>query len=100
VVQTAETKTFLNQDGLLAEVPIDGHDTIPHFLRASIVTPEDWKRAKAERFRRDDPARKVDADALRNAHPPDRSYPLGVDCGSMIGRIRDILTFEGLAYAV
>lgn len=28
-----------------------------------------------------------------------RDYPLGVDCGSMIGRIRDMLTFEGLAYA-
>jgi len=28
-----------------------------------------------------------------------RDYPLGVDCGSMIGRVRDILTLEGLAYA-
>jgi hypothetical protein len=26
-------------------------------------------------------------------------YPLGVYCGSMIGKIRDMLTFEGLAYA-
>ncbi len=55
----------MNGDGLLAEVPTDGHDTIPHYLKASIVTPEDWKRVKEERFRRDDPARRVDVAALR-----------------------------------
>ncbi|NLF40661.1 hypothetical protein GX586_14545 [bacterium] len=32
-------------------------------------------------------------------HPPTRDYPLGVYCGSMIGKVRDMLTFEGLAYA-
>jgi uroporphyrinogen decarboxylase len=100
ISETATTIVHMNQDGLLAEVPRDGHDTIPHYIRASIVTPEDWKRAKAERFRRDDPARQVDVEAVRRAHPADRDYPLGVDCGSMIGRIRDVLTLEGLAYAV
>ena len=101
VVEQRENSTVLmNKDGLLAEVPRDGHDTIPHFIKASIITPADWERAKAERFRRDDPARKVDVAAVRRAHPPDRTYPLGVDCGSMIGRVRDVLTLEGLAYAV
>ncbi len=89
-----------NGDGLLAEVPADGHDTIPHYLKSSIVTPEDWKRCKEERFRRDDPARLPDLAALRAAHPADRDYPLGIHCGSMIGKIRDMLTFEGLAYAM
>ena len=89
-----------NGDGLLAEVPADGHDTIPHYLQSSIVTPDDWKRCKEERFRRDDPARLPDLAALRAAHPADRDYPLGVNCGSMIGKIRDMLTFEGLAYAM
>jgi len=91
---------MMNGDGLLAEVPKDKHDTIPHYLKASIVTPDDWKKCKAERMRRDDPARKVDLDALRKQHPAGRDYPLGVNCGSMIGKIRDMLTFEGLAYAV
>ena len=100
ISETAAVRTLINQDGLLAEVPVDGHDTIPHFIRASVVTPEDWKRVKAERFRRDDPDRQVDLAALRRTHPPDRDYPLGVDCGSMIGRVRDVLTLEGLAYAV
>ncbi len=88
-----------NGDGLLGEVPKDAHDTIPHFIESSVVTPEDWKRCKEERFRRDDPERIVDIEALKKEHPSDRDYPLGVHCGSMIGTIRNVLTFEGLAYA-
>jgi uroporphyrinogen decarboxylase-like protein len=100
IAESETTRTLVNRDGLLAESPRDGHDTIPHFIKATIQTPEDWKRAKAERFRLDDPARRVDVEAVRRAHPPGRSYPLGVDCGSMIGRVRDVLTLEGLAYGV
>lgn len=88
-----------NEEGLIAEVPKDGHDTIPHFIGSSITTPDDWKKCKEERFRRDDPARRVDVAALKQKHPDDRTYPLGVYCGSMIGRVRNLLTFEGLAYA-
>ncbi len=99
IEETETTRLMMNSDGLLAEVPKDGHDTIPHFVKASIVTPEDWKRCKEERFRLDDPARILNIAALKAKHPEDRDYPLGVGCGSMIGRIRDMLTFEGLAYA-
>jgi len=91
---------IINKYGLLAEVPADGHDTIPHYIKPTIVTPDDWKKCKAERFRRDDPARLVDIDELKKQHPPERDYPLGVYCGSMIGVVRNILTFEGLAYAM
>ncbi|MCC6416282.1 MAG: hypothetical protein IT582_10275, partial [Opitutaceae bacterium] len=49
VSRNAETRILRNCDGLLAEVPIDGHDTIPHFLDATVKTPDDWKRVKAER---------------------------------------------------
>ena len=53
VVEETETvRIIMNGDGLLAEVPKDSHDTIPHYLAATIVTPADWERAKAERFRR------------------------------------------------
>jgi uroporphyrinogen decarboxylase len=99
VEETATTRIWMNGDGLMAEVPKDGHGTIPHFIKATVVTPDDWQRCKEERFRRDDPSRKVDVAALQAAHPPTRDYALGVDCGSMIGKIRDMLTFEGLAYA-
>jgi uroporphyrinogen decarboxylase len=102
VVEERETtRIIMNADGLLAEIPKDAHDTIPHYLKSSIQTPDDWQRAKEERFRRDDPARIVDIEALKRQHPTGsgRDYPLGVWCGSMIGKVRDMLTFEGLAYA-
>ncbi len=99
VDETATTRILINADGLLAEVPKDGHDTIPHYLKASVVTPDDWKRVKEEHFDIRHPDRKLDVKALAARHPNERDYPLGVDCGSMIGKIRDMLTFEGLAYA-
>ena len=57
ISETETTRILQNENGLFAEVPRDGHDTIPHYLKASIVTPEDWRRVKEERFRLDDPAR-------------------------------------------
>ncbi|MCX6343667.1 MAG: hypothetical protein NT018_01170 [Armatimonadetes bacterium] len=98
--ETETTKILMNYNGLTAEVPKDGHDTIPHYIKASIVTPDDWKKCKEERFRRGTPERKVDIEAMKKRYPADRDYPLGVWCGSMIGMIRDMLTFEGLAYAI
>ncbi|MGH4050862.1 MAG: hypothetical protein ACREVX_05840 [Clostridium sp.] len=94
-----DKKIIMNSDGLLAEVPNDGHDTMPHFIKSSIITPEDWEKCKSQNFRVDDPSRKVNIEELKSLHPTTRQYPLGVDCGSMIGKIRDMLTFEGLAYA-
>ena len=89
-----------NGDGLIAEVLADdSSSTIPHFTASSIETPEDWAKVKAERFDVNSPSRIIDVDAIIKAHPTSRDYPLGVDCGSMIGRIRDMLTFEGLCYA-
>lgn len=99
VKETETTSITMNSDGLMAEVPKDGHDTIPHYVKATVVTPDDWKRCKEERFRLNDPDRIIDVQALQKKHPTDRTYPLGVNCGSMIGKIRDMLTFEGLAYA-
>jgi hypothetical protein len=100
IEERATTQVIINEDGLYAEIPKDGHDTIPHFLKSSIRTPEDWEKVKAERFVRDDPSRKIDISNLQKSHPPERDYPLGVWVGSMIGKIRDMLTFEGLAYAI
>ena len=61
VVEETETKKIIiNSDGLLAEVPKDGHDTIPHFLKSSINTPDDWKKVRAERFDINHPDRIVD----------------------------------------
>lgn len=98
IEERENTVIMRNGDGLLAEAAKD-HSTIPHFIKSSIETPEDWEKVKAERFRVDDPARIVDIEALKARYPDDRDYPVGVSCGSMIGKIRDMLTVEGLAYA-
>ena len=95
-----DRKILMNSDGLIAEVPLDGHDTIPHFLRSSIQIPADWEKIKKERFRTDSPGRVLNISSLKKKFPDDRDYPLGVGTGSMIGKVRDMLTFEGLAYAV
>ncbi len=100
ISETENTKTIQNSDGLLAETLKDGNSSIPHFSKPSIVTPDDWKRAKEERFVIDHPDRDIDVDAILKQHPNDREYPLGVGTASMIGKIRDMLTFEGLAYAM
>lgn len=100
VVSVTETsRIIINNEGLMAEVPLDAHDTIPHYIKSSIETPDDWKRVKEERFDIKHPARVLNIAALKARHPDDRNYPLGVDCGSMIGRVRNMLSFEGLAYA-
>ncbi|KKT07605.1 MAG: hypothetical protein UV78_C0002G0004 [Parcubacteria group bacterium GW2011_GWA2_43_17] len=96
-----DTIIIMNEDGLLAEVPKNGRgSSIPHFIKPSIVTPDDWKKCKQERIRRDDLARHVNIDDILKNHSNDRDYPLGIWCGSMIGVVRNILTLEGLAYAV
>ena len=99
VKETETSKIIINRDGLTAEIPKDKHDTIPHYISATVVTPDDWKKVKAERFRIDDPERVPAPETVLVRHPNDRDYPLGINCGSMIGKIRDMLTFEGLAYA-
>ncbi len=100
VEERQTTKIIRNEDGLLAEVPKDGHDTIPHYISATVRTPEDWRKGKGRALPASNPGRKLDIDALKAQHPAKRDYPLGVDCGSMIGKVRDMLTFEGLAYAI
>ncbi|MHB1365680.1 MAG: uroporphyrinogen decarboxylase family protein [Eubacteriales bacterium] len=88
-----------NGDGLLAEVPKSGESSIPHYLKSSVVTPDDWIKVKKERFSIDDPARIINTEHFRHIARDDRNYPLMISCGSMIGKIRDMLTFEGLCYA-
>ena len=99
VEQRGDKAIMINADGLLAEVLASGSATIPHYIKSSVTTPDDWKRVKEEHFDIHHPARRLDIEALKKAHPEDRDYPLGISCGSMIGKIRNMLTFEGLAYA-
>jgi uroporphyrinogen decarboxylase len=100
ISETRTSRIMRNCDGFLVEVPKDGHSTIPRFVSPAVVTCDDWYSLKAERFRRDDAARKIDVEQLKKLYPPNRDFPAGVYCGSMIGKIRDLLGMEGLAYAI
>jgi uroporphyrinogen decarboxylase len=104
VIEVREnSKIIINSDGLIAEVPLAGAgSSIPHFLKSSVVTPDDWKKMKEEHFDIQHSGRKIDIDSLKKKIPDDnvRDYPLGIDCGSMIGKVRDMLTFEGLAFTM
>ena len=88
-----------NEDGVTGEISTGNTSSIPHFIESAIKTPDDWLKMKKERFDVKNPNRKMDVQKIIEAHPSNRDYPLGINCGSMIGRIRDLLTFEGLCYA-
>ena len=102
VLKRKDDKTVImqNKDGLIVERPSDQHSTISKYLRSPVTQPDEWVKLKRERFDIHHPARQVDLAKLKRIHGPDqyREYPLGVNCGSMIGRIRDLLTFEGICY--
>ncbi len=98
--ETATSKIIRDGTGLICEVPKDGHSTIPHYTGSSITNPEEWKQAKREHLNPDNPARRPDLAALKRRFPDDRTFPAGIDCGSMIGRVRNLLTVEGLAYSI
>ena len=99
IAQKGDKIIIQNSDGLTAEVMASKQSSIPHFTDSAIKTPDDWMQVKAQRFQLDSPGRYVDVESIIRKHPPTRDYPLGVECGSMIGRIRDMLTFEGICYA-
>ena len=104
VIEVKEkTQIIINEEGMLAEVHLaGGGSSIPHFIRSAINGPDDWKKMKEEHFDINHPGRKLDIEAIKKRFPPDeeRDFPLGINCGSMIGKIRDILTFEGVACAI
>jgi len=97
--EEGDKEIWQNHEGVLLEMPKDGHSTIPRYIGSSIVTPDDWKREKELRFARF-VGREPDYKYLDQVCREDRDYPVGIGCGSLIGNIRNMLTVEGLAYAV
>jgi uroporphyrinogen decarboxylase len=102
IEEREHSRIILNGDGLLIETPLEGGgSSIPHCLKSSVETPDDWKKMKEEHLNLKYPRRVLDIAAIKKWVGDDetRDVPLGIHCGSMIGKIRDMLTFEGLAYA-
>ena len=100
VIEDRETTQVIRDgSGLVCEVPKDGHATIPHYIRSSVVTPEDWAMVKEQYVCPDHEDRRADMDRIRAQLAKDSDLPRIVDTSSMIGQIRNLLTVEGLAYA-
>lgn len=100
ISETETTTTIIDHTGLICEILKDGQSSIPHYIGSSIQGPDDWKKVKAKHLNPDNSGRKPDIKKLKEQHPEDRDYPLGVGCGSMIGMVRDLLTIEGFSYAL
>lgn len=63
------------------------------------ITPLDWWKLKKERFLIDDPIRHPDIEKLKKKYA-NRDYPLGISYHSLIGRIRTLLSLQGLSLAI
>ncbi|MEZ0537594.1 uroporphyrinogen decarboxylase family protein [Caldicellulosiruptoraceae bacterium PP1] len=90
---------IIDNEGVKCEIRKDGKSTIPHYLEYPIKNKADWESFK-ERLIPD----------IQKRYPPNwpelvneynnRDYPLGIYCGSIVGKIRDWMGFENFALAL
>jgi uroporphyrinogen decarboxylase len=86
--------------GVLCEEVQEGIRSIPHFLEFPIKDRRSWENFRDEFLVIDAPWRERDEEQIETwarelRHSP---YPVGVGFGSFIGKIRDWVGFENLAY--
>lgn len=99
ISETETTEIRYNPYGVIVERMKPAYGARSRMLRPSIVTPDDWKSVKAERFILDDPKRKINIEQSRKILSDKSDRPLGLFCGSVVGFIAQMLTFEGMIYA-
>ena len=102
IEETDKHRIFIDTDGVKKEVFKDGSSTIPHYIDFPLKGRKEWE----EIFK---PRLKID---LKERYPENRkdweriktqfndSYwdkPVGIDIGSMFGKLRDWAGFEGIA---
>jgi len=97
--ETEEHIIYLDGEGVKAEVQKKGFRTIPHYLEFPIKTREDWLEF-LPRLNPDTPGRLPENYKEFFRQYEKRDYPLGIHFGSMIGKVRDWIGFENLAYMV
>lgn len=101
IVSEQEGKVIYRDElGILCEEMTQGIRTIPHYLDFPIKDRMTWERFRDEFLVPDASWRPWDAEEL-NKRAQDLRHsdlPVGVNFGSFIGRIRNWVGFEGLAY--
>ena len=98
--QTDTTVTFRDGLGVLSQRQTIGTETIPHFLEFPIRDRATWQAFRDEFLDAHHPRRVIPEEALRARDEMTRSStnPVETHFGSFIGRIRDWVGFENLAY--
>jgi uroporphyrinogen decarboxylase len=94
-----DKRIIRDHDGVICEVPLDGHSTVPHYLKFPVETRADWLELR-KRLDPADPFRvpvNLEAAARRVSR---RDYAMGIHCGSLFGAIRNWMGFEGACVAV
>ncbi|MFW5857037.1 MAG: hypothetical protein ACOCX4_04085 [Planctomycetota bacterium] len=100
VEETAEYRTYRDNENVTAQINLQGHQSIPHYIDFGLKTREDWERDYKHRFDPDTPGRIPDAwpDLVKQFNA--RDYPLAIGVGSMIGKPRNWIGFENIAMMV
>jgi len=96
VEETDEYIVHRDAEGALRQEAKGTIKTIPHYLEYAVKTRSDWERVRARLDPRT-PGRYPEDWEARVAEYKDRDYPLAIDIGSMIGRIRNWVGFENVA---
>lgn len=101
VLEETESRiTFRDGLGVLSQRQTVGTETIPHFLEFPIRDRATWQAFRDEFLDPDHPCRLIPDDELRTREEMTRTStnPVQTGFGSFIGRIRDWVGFENLAY--
>ncbi|MGQ9524364.1 MAG: uroporphyrinogen decarboxylase family protein [Armatimonadota bacterium] len=98
--ETDKYVIHIDGSGVKSIVHKDGRSTIPKYLEFPIKTRDDWKEFK-ERLNPEDPRRFPTEEQWQRLKQQyeGRDYPLGINCGSLFGWIRDWMGFENVAIA-
>lgn len=101
VIEEGErTKTIIDHDGATKLIYTDGSSTIPRYLKFPVETRADWEEYK-KRIDPTDPSRYPAEEDWANwkRSVENRTKVLCIGCGSLFGRIRDLMGFENIAIA-
>ena len=91
-------QVYRGGEGEVAKINKHGHKSIPHFLEFPISDRNDWERFK-ERLQPDSARIPENWPELAAAYAQ-RDFPLSVPIGSMIGKIRNWVGFEGICLLI
>lgn len=99
VVEEADRYRIVRDgNGALLKQFTDGTSSIPHYLEFALKTRRDWEAEFLPRLSLDR-AWPANWEELK-ARWQDRDYPLGINCGSLYGWLRNWMGLEGISIAI